>query len=208
MQPTRTLPETYTLSGSLDLSKDRRALILLNVLGAPLFLLSGWLFILAALRLRPGEAGRVLVVQIFTIATVFRVILAALVLSIFMLVLHEVIHGLFFWFYTRARPSFGIGPGYAYARADGWFLPRGQYLVVSLAPLVIITLLGLALLALGPAAWLPAVIAVMTFNASGAVGDMAVALWLLKLPRAALAQDRGDAVDFYVPAKKALTGAS
>ncbi len=48
------------------------------------------------------------------------------------LVLHELVHGLCFWSFTRDRPRFGWKLIYAYAAAPGWYLPRGRYLTVAL----------------------------------------------------------------------------
>ena len=41
---------------------------------------------------------------------------------------------------------------------------------------------------------------VMTLNAAGSVGDMAVAAWLIRAPAGCLANDQGDAFNLYIPA--------
>jgi hypothetical protein len=115
-------------------------------------------------------------------------------------VLHELIHGLFFWLFTRTRPAFGFKGAYAYAAAPGWYIPRSQYIIVGLAPLVLITLGGFALLVVVPAWLIPALLFVVVMNGAGAVGDIAVVGWLLVQPRATLVHDLGDAVAIYRPA--------
>ncbi|HEX9013998.1 MAG TPA: DUF3267 domain-containing protein, partial [Anaerolineaceae bacterium] len=175
MRPVDHLPEGYTAAGTLDLKQNLNVLLLLNLVGAGLLVLSGWLMIRAAFWLRPAGAGQGITLQVSDPIGGLKLALAALAILAVMLVLHEAIHGLFFWIFTRARPVFGAGPGYAYAAAPGWYLPRDQYLMVGLAPLVVITLLGLAALAWVSPGWVMTVIAFVAFNASGAVGDLAVA---------------------------------
>jgi hypothetical protein len=103
-----------------------------------------------------------------------------------------------FWF-TRTRPVFAFRGYYAYAAAPGWYFPRRQYMLVSLAPLVLLSLLGLVLLAFVPAGWFLTVISFVAFNGSGAIGDLAVFIWLLRQPSTCLAYDVGEAVTLYLP---------
>ena len=49
-----------------------------------------------------------------------------------------------------------------------------------------------------PPAWLLIIIFILTLNAAGATGDMAIAGWLLTTPPNSYAQDRGDAFSLYV----------
>jgi hypothetical protein len=102
------------------------------------------------------------------------------------------------WF-TRTRPVFAFRGYYAYAAAPGWYFPRRQYILVSLAPLVLLSLLGLVALVFVPAGWFLPVILFMSFNGGGAVGDLAVFFWLLRQPSTCLAYDVGDAVTLYLP---------
>jgi hypothetical protein len=124
---------------------------------------------------------------------------AVLVLTFLMIVVHELIHGLFFWLFTRERPTFGFKGAYAYAAAPDWYMPRNQYAIVGLAPLVLMTLAGLVLLPVIPVWAIPALLFVVVTNAAGAVGDIAVVGWLLLQPRATLVNDIGDAVTLYRP---------
>jgi hypothetical protein len=73
-------------------------------------------------------------------------------------------------------------------------------MLVSLAPFVLLSLLGLLLLAFVPAGWFLTVISFVAFNGSGAVGDLAVFFWLLRQPSTCLAYDVGEAVTLYLPA--------
>lgn len=198
MKPLKTLPPDYHKVGTLDLRTNRRALVLLNIFGALLLVLSGLVFLQIGLWLRPEAASR-LSFQITSPAEFIRIILALLAIIVVMLVVHEAIHGVFFWLFTGSPPAFGIGAGYAYATAPGWYLPRNQYLLIGLAPLVIISLGGLALIPVAPVDWFLSLLALVCLNISGAVGDLAVAGWLLTQPPTCLAQDHGAAITLYRP---------
>lgn len=197
MIPLRELPETYQPVGTLDLSKDRKALMLLNLL-AFVVILAVWSFFMRLVEwMRPDAAAEGLTLAINGLGDLGKYVLLILVLTGVMLALHEGIHGLFFWLFTRSRPRFAVRLAYAYAAAPEWYLPRNQYLVTALSPLVGITLICVLLILVVPPAWFWAVGFVMIFNASGAVGDLWVAGWLLTMPSDCYACDCGDAVTLY-----------
>lgn len=194
MKATQRLPENYTLHGVFDIHNVRLAL-LLNVVGIGLLFLFGWLFMAVADRLNDSFALMGLG-QIFSLLSWWGILLALLVV----IVLHELSHGLFFWLFSGERPFLGIGPGYAYAAAPGWYFPRNQFLLIGLAPLVLISGLGLLLLPFTnqpTAAW---IVLTLTANAGGAVGDLAICGWLLTRPANTLTQDEGPVMRFYQPA--------
>jgi hypothetical protein len=199
MQSTRTLPDKYVTVGTLDISKNRRAIFILNVFGLVLLFLAGWFFLRVLFWLRPADALQGFNLRISGFADGMRVISALVFITAAAIILHEAVHGIFFVIYTRSRPVFALKFYYAYASAPGWYLPRNQYLITSLAPLILLSLLGILLLAWLPPVWFLPVLFFCTFNASGAVGDLAVAGWLLKQPVTCYGQDNGDAVTLYVP---------
>jgi len=80
-------------------------------------------------------------------------VLAILLALVAVLLLHELVHGAFFWLITRSRPRFGLQITYAYAAAPDCYIPRNPYLVVGLSPLVLITLAGIVMLPLIPLRW-------------------------------------------------------
>jgi hypothetical protein len=200
MKPMQSLPEGYILKGSLDLSRNTRALLGLNLVGVVLFFLFAWLFTALAVQIRPDASAVFSVVEISGIWSFVRLILVIVLLQVVMIVLHEGFHGFFFWAFTCTHPRYAFKGLYAYASMPGWYFPRRQYLIVCLAPLVGITLLGFLLITVIPAVWILPVLVVMTLNAAGAVGDMAVAIWLIRAPAGCLANDQGDAFNLYVSA--------
>lgn len=189
VKATTSLPDGYVAIGELDLSKDTRAALLLNLASLPLFAGFGWLFLKLAGLLRPG-----LTLRLFfgTGGLSFPLTIAlTLAVPVFVVVIHEAIHGIFFWVFTRSRPTFGLKLLFAYAGAPAWYIPRAQYVIVGVAPFVVITAAGFLVL---PCIALPIVKYVlfgMLMNAAGAVGDFYVAAWILSKPSDILINDTG-----------------
>lgn len=200
MRPTQVLPAGYHSIGTLDVAHDQRLLIILNIAGLFCLALGGWLFFRAAFWLRPQDAASGLgTLSVSTLAGWAALVAAILALTAMHIILHEAVHGIFFWIFTRARPRFAFRWAYAYAAAPGWYIPRNPFFVTTLAPLVVLSLAGLLVMAAAPAAWILPTWFVITMNAGGAVGDLAVAAWLARQPPGCLVQDRGDAVTFFLP---------
>jgi len=198
MQSTQALPAEYVAVGTFDLRNNSRAMLQMNLLGFGLFAVSAWVFSSLLSLLRPADMSTGFAVSVAGLNSGLWLVLVIIVLTMVMVVLHEAVHGFFFWAYTRAMPKFAFRGVYAYAAAPAWYLPKRQYLIVALAPLVVLSLLGVALMALIPADWFLALLFFLITNASGAVGDLWVVVWLLRQPRNCYANDRGDAVTLYV----------
>ncbi|MEA4909353.1 MAG: DUF3267 domain-containing protein [Chloroflexi bacterium] len=197
---TRTLPDHYRPAGVLDLSRDWRALVAMNLLGVGLLIGAGWIFSEILFWLRPQETANFNISFSFgSSAELFEVFAAALGIVIAVIVLHEAAHGLFFWLFTRDRPVFRFTGLYASASAPGWYIRRTPYLVIGLAPLVLLSFLGVALLAVLPPGWFIAVLLFLTLNASGAVGDLMVVGWLLSKPVETLTLDRPNSIHLFIP---------
>ena len=200
MRSTKTLPPSYQSIGTLDITQNQRAFLWLNLIGLGLMFVFGWLFIEAIIWLRsPSLASGLLEVSIHSIPEALILIVEILALTVLYVTAHEAVHGLFFWLFTRSRPVFAFHWTYAYASAPGWYIPRLPFLVTTLAPLVVISLVGLFLFRVIPAAWLLPTWYILMMNAAGAVGDLWVAVWLLRQPETCLAQDKGNAVTLFLP---------
>jgi hypothetical protein len=192
MIPLKELPPNYQLHSTFNLS-TKKAVLVLNLIGFFLLLFFGSLFIGLAKAMRPDFTRFGIV-----ISSVFS-LLVPLVVLVLMILLHEVIHGLFFWLYTHQRPIFAFKGAYAYAAAPDWYLPRNKYVVVGLSPLILISLAGLLLLTIAPLSFFPSILIVMIFNAAGAVGDLIVVGWLLLKQPDSLVRDYGDMFTVYQP---------
>jgi Putative zincin peptidase len=108
-------------------------------------------------------------------------------------ILHEWIHGLAIQYYGH-KPRYGIKPlkGALFATADGAYFWRNQYLIVMLAPLGVISLLGVVLSIFVPAGMAVWLLLAAAANAAGATGDIWMARKTLAFPQLNLFQDLED----------------
>lgn len=196
MQATRTLPPGFDLLGSISLNGNRRLLILLNLLGIPWAILCAVFFIVMGSVL---DGLRISGSVTLTLPGLLLGLLALTLTFIVTLILHEVTHGLFFWLFTRARPRFGFKGAYAYAAAPGWYIPRPLFLLIGLAPLVILSALGLFILPFVPFPGSLLLLFALFTNAVGAIGDLYMIARLLTVPRRALIEDVGEGIRWFAP---------
>ena len=102
--------------------------------------------------------------------------------------IHEVVHALAFLFWG-GRPYFGTKlPLALYCGAKNQLFHRDQYLVIGLAPLVVLTIAGIIFTLINP------VLASYTLfaslgNVSGAAGDVWTVARLLRHPKSVLVED-------------------
>ena len=197
MKPSLSVPAAYELKGSIDLSKNKSLALITNIAGAVLLVGFGWLFTSLMIYIRPGY-GSVFNLTISSLWDVLKLIGIVLGVTAVMVLVHEGLHGMFFWLFTGGRPFFGFRGYYAYASAPGWYIPRNPYLVICMAPFVLITAAGLALLSVIPGVLVTPMLLLVAMNAAGAVGDLMVFGWLLIKPSRSVVQDFGDGVNLYI----------
>ena len=190
------LPEGYQLKEKWDLSEDRKAKFFLSLASLGLFILF-WLLFNGLLRVIRPESNGVVSGFSITFSDPCAMIVSVLVLlfiTIGMVFLHEGIHGLFFWLFTGDKPRFGFKVVYAFAGAPDWYITKLPYIWIGIAPVVVITILGLLILLIVPEGWILPILLFMTMNASGASGDIYTIFWLLRKPDNILLNDSGDRV--------------
>ncbi len=105
------------------------------------------------------------------------------------LILHESIHGIFVSLYG-GKPRYGariysILP-YLYTATNSVF-PRNQFIIICIAPLAVISTIGVALMVVFPSQW---ILLPLIVNASGSVGDLWMMGTLLQYPRHILVEDQ------------------
>ncbi|MGI5837353.1 MAG: DUF3267 domain-containing protein [Chloroflexota bacterium] len=199
-QAVDSLPTNYEQRGSLDLSKNRLATLGLTVAAAGLLFPVGWLLLRFISATRSDESSFDLRLDL---SGTILLLAAFVALSFSIALVHELVHGLSFWLVTHRRPVFGFRGLYAFAAAPGWYIPSGQYLVIGLAPLVSITLAGLAILPVIPVAAVPPLFLFVLFNAAGSTGDILAVFWILTRAPATLVHDAGDAITIFQPTHSA-----
>ena len=185
---TKTLPEGYVQSGEINLKKNRRLAIALNLAALPIAVFSFFLLLFFAGFVRPSLMN--------TTGTI-TVGVWVVVLMLLLFTIHELIHGFFFWVFTRSRPVFALRLFYAYAGAPDWYIPTRKFMIVALGPLVIIGVVGMLLMLLVPESWVVLIAIMVALNTGGSVGDLLIFTRLLKLSPSNLANDTGDVITFY-----------
>jgi hypothetical protein len=193
LRATNIRTDNAVLVYSLNLVKDKRAFWLLQITAMVCFFIFGFLFLCWTIWLRPALLDTLSTGVEITIQGLLGLIIG-LVISI---LLHEILHGAFFWIYSRNRPKFGVRAGYAYDASPGWFYPRQQYLVIALAPFVLLSILGMVLVLVIPFAALASILFGMVANAAGAAGDIWIAAIVILERRNIVIEDIGDAVNLY-----------
>lgn len=187
---TTTLPEGYAQIGEINLKKNKRLAVALNILAFFVAVLCFFMLTSFAAYVRPGITTTSGIITVGGMAVVA-------VLVILLLIVHELIHGYFFWVFTRSRPVFALRLFYAYAGAPDWYIPTRQFAAVAVGPLVIIDVVGLLLMLVVPESWVLLILFLVAFNTGGSIGDLLVFTNLLKLSSTSLANDTGDVMTFY-----------
>lgn len=193
MEPIKYLPDNYHQVARIDLKENIKLGVALNLAGIPLFFAAGWFFLQIISWIRPDAA------ELWGVLGGFRNLVIVLVGIFIIVFIHEMVHGIFFWFFTRERPRFAFKLAYAYAAAPDWFIPRNQYLVVGLSPLIVLSLVAILLFFFLPPYGVGLVLVLASFNVAGAVGDLAITGWLLMKKSDLLINDSGDAATIFGP---------
>ncbi|BAZ41461.1 hypothetical protein NIES4101_74270 [Calothrix sp. NIES-4101] len=117
------------------------------------------------------------------------------------IIVHEFVHGIAFAAFGGS-PRYGWKVKYllplAYATSPGNFFRRNSFIVIALAPLLVIDIICLLLIAIFPQA--PWLIWVIASNTGGAIGDIWMVLQLLRCPQSIRVEDREECVAIYAPA--------
>jgi hypothetical protein len=113
------------------------------------------------------------------------------------LYLHELIHAAAFFAFCGAPPKIGAKRWLIFAAAPGYLNRRGTMAANALAPFVVISLVGAALLVFLPTAHLSWVFVPTVVNAAAAGGDFLAVAWLGKLPEGSWLEDDGERLTAY-----------
>lgn len=199
MQSIQKLPESFQISKRINLRENVRLAVWLNVAAIGMLIPTIWLLLLLIRRTHPdlSEMGGVIRLDGSTLFKVAGVVISLIIV----LLLHEMVHGFFFWTATKTRPIFGLQLSYAYAAAPDWFIPSTIYLWIGIAPFLLLDLLGVFFLIVSPVGLILYIAAALAMNTAGSIGDLWILFTLLRQPAGCLVNDRGDEVAFYIPVR-------
>ena len=211
MKTTSSLPYNYSKYTLLEPSKHPIFIIGAVVTGIALLLIFGWLAVLFVNTLRPSALDGMRLPDLFVSTTtgislaipaaLFRNFAIALIAVLF---IHELVHGLCYWLFSRQRPKFGFQGLFPYAAAPvGIYFPRKQFIAIGLAPLVLLTVIGLLLMMIVPIVLVPFFLFLVAFNAAGAAGDLIMVIQLMLFNSDVLMEDNDAGVIIYGPNRNA-----
>ena len=189
MKVIHTVPEGYRVICSVDLQKNKKQAILVNVIS---FVIAIALVILGCMVIPITELFRI-EQGIWEYLLRFGTLLLSLVGYI---ILHELVHGIAMKICGTKKVKYGFTGAYAFAGSDDLY-GKGAYIFIALAPIVLWGLILLAFSFLVPRSWFWVVYFIQIINLSGAAGDLYVTVRFLKLPRDILVADSGVKMDVY-----------
>ena len=177
------LPEDYGEIYSLNLQKDKRTAIIVNLLA----------FAIAAV-MAVSMNFFVPVTSVFDmsggIVRYFLRLAALIVLMVLYMFLHELVHGIAMKLCGTKRVKYGFTGLYAFAGSEDYY-DKKSYIFIALAPIV---LWGTVLAAVNffvPSEWFWIVYMIQLINISGAAGDLFAAVKFSRMPKNILIQDSG-----------------
>ena len=186
MRSTVSLPEDYLEIGSMDLQKDTKTAVLINVMAIVMCVALLIMFFV----MRPLDPMKGIEIDII------ESLLTIVLLFVYM-VLHEMTHGIVMKRMDATHVRYGFTGLYAYAGSEEDYFTAKSYVTIALAPLVIWTVIFVILMILfiDNLYWMLAFL--FTCHFSGCAGDMYVAYKVLEYPRDVLIRDTGVDVKIY-----------
>lgn len=183
MKAVGNLPDGYREIYSVDLQRDKKAAVIVNVLAiviaAVLVVVMQFFVPLSSVfRMQDGMADYFLR---------FAVLLVAMVLY---MVLHELVHGAAMKLCGTKKVRYGFTGMYAFAGSRDYY-GKGAYVFIALAPIVFWGIVLAVINCLVPAKWFWVVYLIQVINLSGAAGDLFVTVRFSRLPGDILIQDSG-----------------
>jgi len=177
---TQVLPQSYALYRHFDETKYKKAMGVVILLGLLAFWVSFAFFNNLAGLLRPEyQSVERLHFQLSMerLITLLRLLLpVALVL-----ILHECIHAVLLWLYTKKRPFFIVifkGIGGIAVRMPSWYLSRNAFLIVNLAPVCLMTLVFPFLILVVPRAAINILVFCAALNLAGSLSDIISSIYI------------------------------
>ena len=177
------LPEDYGEIYSLNLQKDKRAAIIVNLLALAIaaVMAVSMNFFVPVTSFFDMSGG---------IVRYFLRLAALIVLMALYMVLHELVHGIAMKLCGTKRVKYGFTGLYAFAGSEDYY-DKKSYIFIALAPIV---LWGTVLAAVNffvPTEWFWIVYMIQLINISGAAGDLFAAVKFSRMPKNILIQDSG-----------------
>lgn len=184
MKTVQELPEGYREVCSIDLQKNKKDAMIVNVLSAALAVV---MFVLMDKR-TPFLAW------IFGMMDEGRTLqgsLAIVIGTVVYVIMHEFTHGAAMKALGGRQVKYGFTGMYAYAGSSEDYFPKKQYICIALAPVVLWGIVFAVLQLLLPPQWRWAAWIMQILNVGGAAGDLYVSAKTARMSGTILVMDTG-----------------
>ena len=183
MKAIQTLPEQYKEIFSVDLQRDKKVAILVNVLSLiiAVFMIVPMHFYISIETLFDMSEGLVAYTMRFFIL---------MILIVIYMVFHELVHGVTMKFYGTKKVKYGFNGIYAFAGSDDYY-DKKSYILIALAPVILWGVVLAVINAFVSVEWFWVVYMIQVCNVSGAAGDMYVTAKFSRFPQDILVRDSG-----------------
>ena len=191
MKAFKTSEKTFENKVEIDFQKNKKLLILVNLLSVLLFPLFYVFFYYLSWLFGIVERQDQLAYYFFFKFLPYKYLILILFILIVITVVHELIHGLFFYLVTKEKPVFGYKVLYAYVGAPDWFIKKKYFYLIGLSPFVIITIAGVVSLFLVGSYYLSVVLIPLAAHSAACAGDLWFNSMLLNKPEETYVNDNG-----------------
>lgn len=189
MKAVSSLPDGYKEIFKVNLQKDKKIAVLINVFAMTI-----------AVLLAVPMHFYVPITSLFNMddglgAYTARFV-CMMVSLVAYLILHELVHGIAMKIFGTKKVKYGFTGLYAFAGSDDYYSKK-SYIIIALAPIVVWGVVLGVINALVPKEWFWVVYFIQLSNISGAAGDMYVTAKFSKMPKDILVQDSGVGMTVY-----------
>ena len=189
MKAFENLPDGYNEIYTIDLQKNKKSALLVNLLA----------IVIAILLVVPMHFA-VPIFSMFSMEKGMKNYLlrfgVLIVLIVLYMVLHELVHGIAMKICGTKKVKYGFTGMYAFAGSKDYY-DKKAYIFIALAPVVLWGIVLAVVTPLVPVEWFWVVYMIQITNLSGAAGDLFVTVKFSRLPSDILVQDYGVGMKVY-----------
>lgn len=189
MNSLQSLPAAYTELYRVDLQKDKKIALFINLLALGIGVIMAvpmhfYVPITTVFDMEQGFGAYFLRFGVLLVGTILY------------MVCHELIHGVTMKWCGTKKIKYGFTGMYAFAGSDDYY-DKSSYITIALAPVVVFAVVFGVLNFLVPVQWFWVVYLLQITNISGAAGDAYVTVKFSKMPKDILVQDSGVGMTVY-----------
>jgi hypothetical protein len=177
MQVTKSLSPEYELYERVRVDKWKSIRLVQLFIGVVILWVSYKLLHLFALFLRPEYQPKPPQIQSLSLE-LFILIFSIAIPTIIVLSIHEFIHALILKIYTGQWPRVKASWDGISVQNPKWYIPRNHFLLISLAPVFILTNLGLLLIPFIPQKHISLLVFLVSINIGASYADITSSTYL------------------------------